>query len=55
MIFWIKRWLKAAEIAENGHILAFFRGFRRGKDDLRVRKDDFEAVFFLFEFSSGQR
>ncbi len=45
----------AAGIAQNCHILAFFRGFQRGTDDLRVRKDDFEAVFFLFEFSSGQR
>jgi hypothetical protein len=24
-----------------------FREFRRGKDDLRVRKDDFDAIFFL--------
>jgi hypothetical protein len=42
--------MKAAGIAQNCHILVFFHGFRRGKDDLHVRKDDFDAVFFLFEF-----
>ncbi len=39
--------MKAAGIAQNCHILVFFREFWRGKDDLRVRKDDFDAVFFL--------
>ncbi len=30
-----------------GQKIVFFRDFRRGKGDLRVRKDDFDAVFFL--------
>ncbi len=47
MIFCTKWWLKAPGIAQNCHILVFFHGFRRGKDDLRMRKGHFDAVFFL--------
>jgi hypothetical protein len=35
--------LKATGIAQNCHTLVFFRGFRRGKDDIRVRKGDFDC------------
>jgi hypothetical protein len=47
--------IEGRRIAQNFHILVFFCGFWREKDDLHVQKDDFEAVFFLFEFSSGHR
>ncbi len=30
-----------------GQQIVFFREFWRGKDDLCVRKDDFDAVLFL--------
>ncbi len=54
MIFCIKRWLKAIGIAQNCHILVFFREFRRGKDNLQVRKDEFDAVFFSLSTSPNR-
>ncbi len=36
-----------------GQKIVFFLEFRRGKTDLRVRKDDFDAVFFSQRLSNS--